>query len=240
MRGQACSQRHPPEQFRMPPTLHTLLRSSPTRTHIRATSISTQSMKAMPQQHGLLMSGLQKSSHAIMAFDTQRSTHTASYSTFTTQPPTTIHTDGSVLPVGAGAAAYVEFPGAPALVAKLHLGVYPEYTSTDAEFWGVIVALRIITKVLSLGFSGRIFRLGIDHLGVIACLSANLSSPARPNSTAALMQEYARRINKAYPNVQLQVYHTRSHSGIHGNVKADRAAKDAARGETMAKLVEEL
>lgn len=184
------------------------------------------------------MSGVQQMSHKVMDYVPLQPTPANRAFCSRSNPPTyrtSIYIDGSLRPEGAGAAAYFMFPGAPLLLAQMHLGPRSEYTSGDAEYWAAIIALRLVYKVLSIGFPGREFHIASDYLGVVHAL--NLEHKCH-HPTAQTLQKHARRVLKEYPKVTIRSIHTPGHTGIIGNEMADSAAGAAAHGETRVALME--
>lgn len=164
-----------------------------------------------------------------------------SRSTCSAYPPPVIHPDGSRRPEGAGAAAYVRLPGAEqhssSLTAKLYLGDQYSYTSAEAEYWAAMLGLDIIHSMLDMGYYGRVFYLGADYRGVLHSLQMETSPPSYAYM-ASMVQNRAKEIMRTFPGVKILPVHTPGHSGIEGNERADRAARDAARGETSVDICE--
>ncbi|KAI0821372.1 hypothetical protein BC629DRAFT_1435225 [Irpex lacteus] len=194
----------------------------------------------VPSGHPFMVDNIRQHIRTTMSFTTSATPRTRTRRrTSVVHPPPVIHPDGSRRPEGAGAAAYVRFPGPrqPSLIAKLRLGDRSLYTSTEAEYWAAMLGLHIIDSMLSMGYPGRVFYLAADYLGVVLCLQMTSVPPSYAHMPS-MVQNYVKRLMSLYPGVQILPIHTPSHSGIEGNEKADRAARDAARGETSVNICE--
>ena len=175
----------------------------------------------LPAAHGTFISQLQRCCSTLSK---------SSFSTAVPQQALVLYIDGSLRPVGAGAAMYAQFDDH-IVNAKLHLGPSSDYTSQTAEFWAAFMALQYVHHLLVRGYQGRSFVIATDSLAVFAVI-ASPGSVTHRDPVAAQIQGHISRIHKRHPNIQLSSIYTRGHSGITENESADRAAKAAAGGQT--------
>jgi ribonuclease HI len=138
-----------------------------------------------------------------------------------------VFTDGSSHNGKVGAAAVLQRPGKPDRTLKVHLGEASHHTVYEAELAGILLGLHLIKNERRSRVKCII---GADNQAAVQALRTDLTGPGQ--HIAAECRKLAKLINKTKRsrNFKLTIRWTAGHSGIPGNEKADKEAKDAAGG----------
>ena len=140
-------------------------------------------------------------------------------------------TDGSVMNGKAGCAAVIFVNEQPYSATKMHLGPDRPFTSSQAEYWGVLAGLRTIEQILNSlkGIVSKVHPVIPFYIDFIPALAAFDGSVVTREQTILLARESIDRIRSSHPRVVFDV-HRSPHTG--NNTLAHRYAREVTGKET--------
>ena len=139
-----------------------------------------------------------------------------------------IYSDGSGLGGHAGAAAVMYKAGQNPKVLKLYIGTLEEHTTYEAEAAGLSLALHL----LSVERDTRSATIMLDNQSVIQSLRYCKSGTAKYLVSGLLSQFDSIFRQARQPDFKLDIAWVKGHMEIEGNEMVDKAAKEAAGGES--------
>ena len=142
-----------------------------------------------------------------------------------------VYTDGSACDGKVGAVAVLTRNGKPDRILRLYMGNVNQHTVYEAEQVGLIMGLHLLATEKK---GGKKCAIGLDNQAVINSLQTELTNPGHHLAAEAL--RLATNLNnKRGKKYSLTIRWTARHSGIKGNEKADKEAKNAVAGQSSDK-----
>ena len=142
-----------------------------------------------------------------------------------------VFSDGSGLDGQVGAAAVMYRTGRGPRVLRYHLGPLTDHTVFEAEAVGLLLALHMLKYECDA--PRAIVRL--DNQAVLGALHIRKPSPAQAIIDEIIAQMERNWAGASNPAYTLDITWVRGHSGVEGNERVDREAKEAAKGRSSQK-----
>jgi ribonuclease HI len=143
-----------------------------------------------------------------------------------------VYTDGSAQDGKVGAAAILTRQGNTDHTLRLCLGTTKQHTVLEAEMIGLVLGLHLITTEKC---NRKSCAIGLDSQAAIKALQTELTNPGHHLAVEALRLAKHLQKRNGNANYSLTIRWTAGHMGIEGNEKADKEAKQAAKGQSSDK-----